>query len=384
MMLSARALRGWSWVHKWTSLVCTVFMLMLCLTGLPLIFHHEIEHLTSTGLEPTTAEAGLPLANLDDVLATARERAPGKAVMYMGDIGDDGFWYVNMAERVSGEGERATVMVDYYTAQVLDEAGAELGVMDTILQLHIDMFAGMPGQLFLGFMAILLLAAIVSGVVLYAPFMRRLDFAEVRRHRTARVRWLDLHNLLGIVTLVWLLVVGATGVIHTWAELVTGAWRFGQMAEMVAPYQGQPPVTEPGSLQQAVSAAQAREPGMQLGFVAFPGSPLSSPHHYAVFMRGVEPLTSRLLHPVLIDARTLQVTDSRPLPWYMTALLISQPLHFGDYGGMPMKILWAILDILSIIVLGSGLYLWLKRGSPAGNARPAEAPVALGRREVTP
>src|SRR5690606_7779104 len=139
----------------------------------------------------------------------------------------------------------------------------------------------------------------------------------------------DLHNLLGIVTAVWLLVVGATGVIHTWAELATGAWRFGQMAEMVAPYQGQPPVTQPGSLQQAVSAAQAREPGMQLGFVAFPGSPLSSPHHYAVFMRGVEPLTSRLLHPVLIDARTLQVTDSRPLPWYMTALLISQPLHFG-------------------------------------------------------
>ena len=34
---------------------------------------------------------------------------------------------------------------------------------------------------------------------------------------------------------------------------------------------------------------------MQLGFVAFPGTPFSSPHHYAVFMRGTEPLTSRLL-----------------------------------------------------------------------------------------
>ena len=40
---------------------------------------------------------------------------------------------------------------------------------------------------------------------------------------------------------------------------------------------------------------------------------------------------------------------------------MSQPLHFGDYGGMPMKILWAVLDVLTIIVLVSGLYLWIVR-----------------------
>ncbi|MCC2673939.1 MAG: hypothetical protein K0R58_886, partial [Ramlibacter sp.] len=44
-MLTARAIRTWTWLHKWSSLVCTVFMLLLCLTGLPLIFHHEIGHL---------------------------------------------------------------------------------------------------------------------------------------------------------------------------------------------------------------------------------------------------------------------------------------------------------------------------------------------------
>jgi uncharacterized iron-regulated membrane protein len=27
----------------WSSLVCTVFMLLLCVTGLPLIFHEEID-----------------------------------------------------------------------------------------------------------------------------------------------------------------------------------------------------------------------------------------------------------------------------------------------------------------------------------------------------
>lgn len=45
----------------------------------------------------------------------------------------------------------------------------------------------------------------------------------------------------------------------------------------------------------------------------------------------------------------------------MTALLVSQPLHFGDYGGMPLKVLWAALDVITIVVLGSGLYLWWQR-----------------------
>jgi uncharacterized iron-regulated membrane protein len=116
-------------------------------------------------------------------------------------------------------------------------------------------------------------------------------------------------------------------------------------------------------MQQAMQQAQAAQPGMQVAFVAFPGTPFASSHHYGIFMRGNTALTSRLYQPVLVDAQTSQVTDKRALPWYLKALLISQPLHFGDYGGMWMKLLWALLDVATIIVLGSGLYLWFKRGA---------------------
>ena len=298
-------------------------MLMLCITGLPLIFEHEIEHMLEDGNHYTTAAAGLPMADMDAVIASAKAQAPGKEVMYVGDITDDGFWYVNMADTITGGGTPVTVTVDYYTAKVLDAEAKRSPFMAFMLQLHTDLFAGLPGKLFLGLMALLLLVALVSGVVLYAPFMRRLRFGEVRRQRTTRLKWLDLHNLLGIVTLVWVFAVGGTGMINTWAELIIGAWRADQMAEMTAPYAGQPPVTQPGSLGQAVRAAQGLEPNMQLGFVAYPGTFMASPHHYAVFMRGTEPLTSRLLKPVLVDAKTLQITDNRPLPWYMTSSPLS-------------------------------------------------------------
>ena len=78
-------------------------------------------------------------------------------------------------------------------------------------------------------------------------------------------------------------------------------------------------------------------------------------------MRGNTPLTSRLLKPALVDAETGEITDSRELPWYVATLLLSQPLHFGDYGGMLLKIVWAVLDVITIAVLGTGLYLWLRR-----------------------
>jgi uncharacterized iron-regulated membrane protein len=55
----------------------------------------------------------------------------------------------------------------------------------------------------------------------------------------------------------------------------------------------------------------------------------------------------------------------------VTGLLVSQPLHFGDYGGMPLKIIWAVLDVITIMVLGSGLYLWLRRSPrPLREAAP--------------
>src|SRR3546814_4583473 len=89
--------------------------------------------------------------------------------------------------------------------------------MPVLLPLHADTFLGLPGMLFLGLMGLIFVIAIVSGVVLYAPFMKKLDFGTLRTARSRRVKWLDYHNLLGIVALAWMTIVGATGVINALA-----------------------------------------------------------------------------------------------------------------------------------------------------------------------
>ena len=374
--MSPRSLRIWAWLHKWASLVCTVFMLLLCLTGLALIFHHEIGHLLGTEVEAPEMPAGAPRADLDRVVAAARALHPGKVVQFVSLDKDEPIWFVTLNDDPLAQEGFKSVAVDARTGQVLAQPRFDEGFMWWMFRLHVDLFAGLPGKLFLGLMGLLLVIAIVSGVVLYAPFMRKLDFGAVRRGRSNRIKWLDLHNLLGIVTLTWALVVGLTGVINTWADLMVKYYQFTTLSEMTAAYRGQPVPDKLGSLQQSVTAAQALEKDMVLGFVAFPGTTFSSPHHYAIFMRGTEPLTARLFKPVLVDAQTAQVTDSRDLPWYMTALLVSQPLHFGDCGGLPMQLLWALLDIVTIVVLGSGLYLWVARRKVARDVLAREDGVA--------
>lgn len=191
--------------------------------------------------------------------------------------------------------------------------------------------------------------------------MRKLPFGTVRRERVARLRWLDLHNMLGIAALVWALVVGMTGVALALASPVLNYWQRTELVALTGAYHGRLPPTSLVSVQAVAETARAVEPDMAVGSIAFPGTLFAGRHHYAALMRGDTPLTARLVKPVLIDAQTSTLTAAHALPWYVTALLVSQPLHFGDYGGLPLKILWAVLDVVTILVLVSGLYLWGKR-----------------------
>jgi uncharacterized iron-regulated membrane protein len=360
---SIKSLRRWSWIHKWSSLICTLFMLMLCITGLPLIFHEEIDELLHEQVDAASVPAGTPKANLDQAVANAISNVPEKVPHFLvWDRHEPDVLLVSIGPSLDADPTKNRfVRLDAHTGAFLDSPDVTGRFTYIMLKLHTDMFAGLPGKLFLGLMGILFCVAIVSGVVVYSPSMRKLRFGTYRSSRPRIVRWLDVHNLVGITTVVWMLVVGFTGVLNTWADLVIKMWQFGQLAEMTAQYRDRPAPVHLSSLQSAVDVAMKAIPDMEPAFVAFPGTIFSSKNHYGVFMRGNTPLTSRLLKPALVDAETGVLTDSRTMPWYVSTLLISQPLHFGDYGGMPLKIIWAILDILTIVILVTGLYLWMKR-----------------------
>ncbi|MBC2667813.1 PepSY-associated TM helix domain-containing protein [Novosphingobium piscinae] len=363
-------IRAWEWTHRWTSLVCTAFLLLLCLTGLPLIFHDELD-----ALGPRPELSGVPSARggrlLDAIIAAAlgdyrTDRGSRGVPLFVGFSSDTPEITVTVGPHpAAAPAEMRLYSYNRATGQALGEVRGD-GLMAVLLKLHTDLLLGLPGMLFLGVMGILFLIALISGVVLYVPFMRRLPFGTLRQGRSSRIARLDEHNLLGIVILGWTLVIGATGALNAFADPLTAAWRQRELSSMVAGA-GQAPRLDPvryGSVDRALAAAEAARGGLLPQFIGFPGGAWSSGRHYAIFFQGDTPLTSHLLTPALVDAVSGRLAALRTMPVSMQALMLSRPLHFGDYGGFGLKLVWALLDLATIRVLWSGLLLWWGKRRP--------------------
>jgi len=366
-MSQLKNIKRWFWWHRWTSLICTLFLLLLCLTGLPLIFQDEID-----GWLNPTRYVELPkdasAADLDNMIRVARQHYPAEAVSSFFVDDEEPQVVVSMIPKLDDDPKLShDLQFDARTGKLLKDEPPFNQQPQTftglMLSLHSDLFMDLPGELFLGLMGLLFVISIISGVVLYGPFMKKLDFGTIRMQRSKRLKWLDLHNLLGIATAIWLFVVGATGVMNELSTPLFGLWQITDVKAMLDKYQGKPTpkTSELTSVQAAFHTAQQALPGMTVVSVVYPGYPFGSPYHYLLWAKGNTPLTSRLFSPVLVDARTGHLAAVVKMPFYLRALEVSRPLHFGDYGGTPLKIIWVLFDLVAIIVLISGVYLWFVR-----------------------
>lgn len=367
--MTTKNIKRWLFVHRWTSLVCTIFLLILCLTGLPLIFADEIDGWLEPHPPYESLPATTPMTNLDRVVHTALARYPREIVTSLFIDDDEPQIIAGLSTSWAEEEKEHSdsthfIRFDARTANILEDGGARAAQKQTfigiMLQLHIALFAGLPGQLFMGFMGLLFVLALLSGLLLYGPFMKKLDFGTVRKERSSRLKWLDLHNLLGIVTLAWMAVVGLTGIMNELSTPLFGLWQQTDVRHMLEPYKNKP-VPRPEefhSVQAVFDTAQAAMAGMRITSVVFPGAPFASAQHYLLWGKGNTPLRSRLFTPVLVDARSGRLSAIVKMPWYLRSLEVSRPLHFGDYGGIALKVIWAIFDLATMVVLISGLYLW--------------------------
>lgn len=362
LLMKARTVRHWYRVHKWSSLICTVFLLMSCLTGLPLIFEEEINHWLDHHVAPAAVSDGTPLARIDDIVAKSQTQYPDLKIQFVGWDEDEPRIMVGIAPSFDSKpDEQRYLAFDAHSGQLLEDTKFSSDFMDYVLRLHAELFTGLTGELLLGTMSLFFVVALISGFVVYGPFMRKLKFGTFRPDGHPRVKWFDLHNLVGIVTLCWALVVGLTGTMNAISTPLFNLWRAQELPRLLAPYQGKPMPAKLESVDAALRTASAALPNNTITSVLFPNDVFGSPRHYLIWTKGKTTLTSRLFTPVLVDVETGEAEKARGLPWYLRLLEVSRPLHFGDYGGLPLKILWATLDVLLIVVLTSGIYLWASR-----------------------
>lgn len=361
----SRWLRVNLWVHRWAGLVATLPFLILCLTGTVLIFHDEID--AAMGVLPAAPGLSETQRPLEDSVRNVLAAYPREKVMFLGVDPKEHPGLIVLATVPRGDTgfDHATLrFTRIATAQLADEAARSSETLTGfLLDLHARWFLGPAGELIGALIALMVLAALLSGLVVYAPHARRVAFGVLRRGRGARLLQLNLHNLLGAVVLGWALVVSATGFLLGFGTIATGIWSQQALGQARAIQAGAPvdPRRPPVDADRAWHAALAVAPkGWSVTSLIWPGSDLSTKRHYTVLVNG-QGLDEKLFRVVLVDAATGTATRAIELPWYMKAITLSQPLHFGDYGGLALKLLWTACTWATLFITANGAWLWWDR-----------------------
>lgn len=157
----------------------------------------------------------------------------------------------------------------------------------------------------------------------------------------------------------WALVVTITGFLLGFITVAIGIWQITELNELQQKY-GEALLPERPTLviDKVYQVAADAEAGWKPSTIFFPGSEYSTKSHYLVLLNGQSRINEKILRVALINANSGQLTTVIELPMYLKAILISEPLHFGDYGGLPLKILWIICTGLTLFISANGAWLW--------------------------
>ncbi|WP_126246818.1 PepSY-associated TM helix domain-containing protein [Chitinophaga rhizosphaerae] len=344
--------------HRITGLIAGGFLLLLSFTGSLLVFSDEIDHALNQryfNVEPkgrrqslnTLYEAGSKALPGNPYLTFQRmPQAPEEALV--------------MRAEYSAE-NKVYLYVDPYTAEILHTRGNKDFFTGFLLYLHFTLMSGRNGSIIILFMAAVMLVAIVTGVYVYRKHLWKvLTFRDKIEWKFRRRRWRNLHRIAGVWSLVFNLLIVITGILIQWK--VVGA-RVGKKA---------PSVAVSASIDFESLTAKARSEISNYTIMAI--RPPRTEGGPVLFLGNAgEPLifgeygTTISLSPD--SGKVVKKTLFNDAPFSVKWDAAVKPLHFGNYGGIPLKILYSLLGLTPGVLALSGILIWFRRKWMTGRGR---------------
>lgn len=363
--------RFWFRLHGWMTWPLWGFLTFLFLTGSLAAVSNEVVWLLDPAVRATPAAPGTPPA-YQAAMDAALAAVPGSNPDYIRQRTD--FLVLEVVLWPPGGGT-ATVLVDPVTAEVRRVTTAPL-FQDVVRGLHGWLLMPWQNDYSLGYYAVSLtalplLVAMGTGLVVYKRFWRGYLAPRLRLTQGRRVFWGDLHRLAGIWS-VWFLAL--TGLTALWFLTQAVLWHSHTAYLFEAPplpdsavpaRVGTRPAPVPADA--AYATAQAALPGLRVQWFVWPEHSLSP---YVLWGTGPNPLYNSFSYGVFINPWTGAVEGVRT-PRDHTALQtldgVADLLHYGTFGGLISKGLWAALGLILTALSVSGMFLWRHRTTP----RPA-------------
>ena len=343
-------------LHRAVSLAFLLFWLIQAVSGAFLVFHREIDAAAFSG----AADAPLDLDAIDARIAALE--AEGRVSGLFAVTGYSRLYDVHV-ERPSGDVE--VVRIDG-AGRVLQRRPLEGGIYLAINRLHRNLLAGPAGAWLLSVSGVLLVSNLLLGLKLAWPAggqWRKAMFPP--RARAAPARLYGWHRALGLWLVPLALVTLTCGVaLHFERGL---SQLIGASGDSPPPG-GSAAVTVRNSPMTAVQAALDVYPG-----AVFTGVQIPAPQRalYTVFLRQpAEPGQAHGATRVFVhagDATVAGAYDPLRARWPDRLLSLLYPVHTGQAGGVPGRIVVLALAIWLVTMIVLGVSLWSARRGP----RPA-------------
>lgn len=344
-------------IHSWLGLGAGLGLIIIGFSGSLLLFRFELEELFNPDLIRADA-SGRGRLGFDHLLKTVEQTLPGYEVTgwLINDDHADTADVVYVIEHGSKEWKLATV--DPYAGKVLASPRSPRStVTGWLLDLHYEFLAGDIGLWIAGLLGVALCLLGVSGVWIYRNFWR--SIFTLRLRRGSRIFFSDFHKAVGISSVAFNLLLGFTGAYWNLTHVV------GELFEKEAEQPKMVGRLYPASLSldALVRDAQRRLPSFHVGYISLPfaaDGPIT-------LWGAVEP-RSRLAAPygttVSYDAPTSRFTaidDQRKASVWTKIIYAFTPLHFGTFGGIAAKLIWAIGGLTPGVLATSGFFIWRSR-----------------------
>jgi uncharacterized iron-regulated membrane protein len=365
--------RFWFQLHGWFSLPIWLIFCFVCLTGTIAVFSHELTWLTNPASRATNPD-NLPAKPVAELVAAVEQAYPTADV---GTVMVFEPYLVHAVIFTDHDKPQAIAYVNQYTGDI-QQVNQGITFIGFMRSLHGWLLFPWQSSYSLGYylvsaMALVMLGALVTGLIIYKNFWRSFTQPKIRFNQGKKTVLTDLHRLAGVWSIWFLIVMSATGL---WYLVQAVMWHADIDIEPHAPLvaaeqlpatQTQPPV----SFADAMQIAQQRFPDFQPSYVMLPE------HNRGMYnlMGGGEHLFyDQYSYHLSINPWTGDIAQEKS-PASMSALQtvmhIADPLHYGTIGGIWTKAIWFVFGLLLSGMSITGFMIWGSRTVKAVRASRA-------------
>lgn len=339
-------------IHKWLGLIAGIFVLVMGLSGSIMVFDDEIEHFLQRDLI-YLPDSGQPVS-----LANAWE-----TIEQVHPDWDTRFTVIpEKADRaIEAEIRRPDSRRYLYIHPVTGEILRDLDSYDTfsywMLKLHYTLHAGFIGEVILLIAGIMFISSLVTGFWFYRKAIRKVLTFRIRpRFRDLKTASSELHRSIGVWSLIANLIMAVTGVIIMFIIVKTGI-----NASENPPLPAPPEINV--SVDNLLEKAQQDYPGFNPSYISMPRSKEGLITFYG-HMDSDLPIHYEFSNYIQYspdDGTEERAVFIRDQSFSTHLLSVTYPLHFGDWGGVIVKLLYCFFGLAPALLSITGFIIWRKR-----------------------